>query len=87
MFQLVKRVIPPSKVFKGQLPFSACAYIFSKIHRPTGLQNKERKNEANEGKIINLRKVVVPAVIHFEIAVRYNDSRANELFVRQSNEK
>ena len=47
MFQLVKRVIPPSKVFKGQLPFSACAYIFSKI-QPARLTCKKKKKKRKE---------------------------------------
>ena len=76
MFQLVKRVIPPSKVFKGQLPFSACAYIFSKI-QPARLTCKKKKKKGKKkakwtrGKITNLRDVVY-GVNHFEIVARDN---------------
>lgn len=70
-----------AKCSKANYLLARAHISFLKIQPADWLAKKERKKRSERGgKITNLRDVVVVSgVNHFEIVVRYNDPRANEL--------
>lgn len=78
MFQLVKRVIPPSKVFKGQLPLVRTHISFLKFTERLKKTHTERERE--KGKIINLRELSSLELLISE-SLSNNDFRRNELLL------
>lgn len=69
MFQLVKRVIPPSKVFKGQLPLVRTHISFLKFTERLKKKKKHRERE-RERKDHKFARTVVSRVINFGIAIQ-----------------
>ena len=68
MFQLVKRVIPPSKVFKGQLPLVRTHISFLKFTER--LKKKKHRERERERKDHKFTRTVVSRVINFGIAIQ-----------------
>lgn len=67
MFQLVKRVIPPSKVFKGQLPLVRTHISFLKFTERLKKTHTQRERERKDHKFT---RTVVSRVINFGIAIQ-----------------